>query len=84
MQAEVFVDMGFRLWAMIRHTISRSVTTPIGFNEPGLQTGICPQSSTTIMAATSAKSISGEQHVGSFVMISWIFIMFSLLGIFMR
>src|SRR5438105_175505 len=81
MQSDAIIVNGFRFLAIVRQTMSRSVTTPIGFVVPSSQTGISPQSSTTIIAATSCKIVSGAQHVGSAVIISLTFIMSVLLYI---
>src|SRR5687767_14657156 len=62
--------LGFFPLATTRHTMSRSVTTPMSRFEAST-TGISPQSAWTIMLATSLRLVSGPQHCGSGVITSF-------------
>src|ERR1051325_6327649 len=78
MQSAAFISIGFRPLATVRHTISRSVTTPIGFLLEVLSTtGISPQSLSTIIRATSGREVSAVQHAGSGVIMSLTFMVLS-------
>src|SRR5437870_9715917 len=72
MQSAAVKSKGFRPLAIVRQTISRSVTTPIGsLLDVFSTTGISPQSLSTIIRATSGKEVSAVQHAGSVVIISF-------------
>jgi hypothetical protein len=80
MQSAAVRSTGFRPLAIVRHTMSRSVTTPIGCLLDVLSTtGISPQSLSTIIRATSGKEVSAVQHAGSGVIMSLTFIVMLLL-----
>src|SRR5687767_6549775 len=70
MASSAVTEVGFFPLATTRHTMSRSVTTPMSRFEAST-TGISPQSASTIMLATSLKLVSGPQHCGSGVITSF-------------
>src|SRR2546425_3120934 len=72
MQSAAVKSRGLRPLAIVRQTISRSVTTPIGtLLEVFSTTGISPQSWSTIIRATSGRDVSAVQHAGSALIISF-------------
>src|SRR5207244_7814208 len=71
MQSATVSSSGLSPLAIVRQTISRSVTTPTGtLFDLSLTTGISPQSLSIIILATSGMLVSAVQHVGSVVIIS--------------
>jgi len=71
MQSAAVSSTGLSPLAIVRQTMSRSVTTPMGTLLELLSiTGISPQSWSTIIRATSGREVSAVQHAGSVVIIS--------------
>src|SRR5262245_13283199 len=60
---------GFFSSATMRHTMSRSVTTPINLLATSM-IGISPQLLSTIIFATVSRDVVAEQHAGSGVITS--------------
>jgi hypothetical protein len=71
MQSAAVSSIGLRPLATVRHTISRSVTTPMGcLLEVLSMIGISPQSLSTIILATSGNEVPAVQNAGSGVIMS--------------
>ena len=74
MQSPAVWSSGFFPSATIRHTMSRSVITPISVPRSSPSTtGISPQSFCTINLATSRSGVDAVQQAGLGVMISFTF-----------
>src|SRR5215207_3155992 len=72
MHSETVIVSGLSPFATVRQVMSRSVMTPTGSILATFSTtGISPQSFSTIISATRCKVVSGVQHAGSGVMMSF-------------